>query len=229
MAFLPGSLCDRRLFTHQIDELGHSFAVEVADFSGLTSIESMARRVLDSVPGHLVPIGLSMGGIVAAELIDRAPERITAAALLDTNLDRPARGQLITRRRWANQTRSGQFADVVQEMVPLLTANVEARGELAARMALDAGSSRFLDENEALMNRGRDRRRDLRRFGRPLLFVVGEQDQVCPPELHRDMADSTIDGRLVVVPGAGHLSSIDQPDLVTQALSEWLDAVRSGR
>lgn len=226
LAFLPGSLCDERLFSHQLAELGRSFPVDVIDFSGLTSIEDMASRVLESVRGHMIPIGLSMGGIVAAELLDRAPERMSAAVLLDTNLDVPGRRQLNMRRRWANQARAGQFADVVQEVVPLLTVDIEGNGAIAADMALDAGPVRFLDENEALVDRRRDRRPDLRRYQQPLLLLVGEHDQLCPLPPHHAMAESAVDGRLVVVPSAGHLSTIDQPEFVTRTLAEWLHEIR---
>lgn len=222
LVFLPGSLCDERLFTHQLDELGRSFPTEVVDFSGLTTIEDMATRALDLVAGPMIPIGLSMGGIVAAELLGRAPEQMAAAVLLDTNLALPAAGQVATRRRWANQTRAGQYRDVVQEMIPQLTADVGAGAGLAAAMALDAGSLRFLDENEALINRRRDRRPDLDHFQRPVLLIVGEHDQVCAPSLHREMATSAVDGRLVVVPASGHLSTIDEPEFVTRTIAQWL-------
>ncbi len=226
LVFLPGSLCDQRLFRHQIDHLSRSHPVAVADFSGLNSIEDMAGRVLDEIAGAFVPVGLSLGGIVAAELLRRDPGRIPAAVILDTNLDVPGQAQLDARHRWANQTRAGQFADVVQEIVPSLTAELSRVGRLAAEMALDAGPIRFLAENAALVKRDRDRRPDVVDFDGPVLVVVGEDDRLCPPAIHRALADDTADASLVVVPGAGHLSSLDRPERVTTAIASWLATLR---
>ena len=222
LAFLPGSLCDERLFSHQVEHLSRSYATSVADFTGMTTIEAMADGVLDSVAGPLIPIGLSLGGIVAAELLDRAADRIPAAVLLGTNLDVPRRAQLVARHRWASQARAGQFADVVQEMVPWLTADVAKHGAMAADMALDAGPLRFLDENEALINRRHDRRPNVGRFGRPVLVMVGDQDRVCPPSVHEDLVERAANASLEIVPGAGHLVTTDQPEQVTDTLVSWL-------
>ncbi len=197
----------------------------MADFAGLTTIEDMASRGLDATVGPLIPIGLSMGGVVAAEMIDRAPNRIPAAVLLDTNLDVPRPQQLEARRRWANQTRAGQFAAVVQEIMPSLTVDLSRGGAAASAMALDAGPGRFLNENQALINRRRDRRPSLARYRKPLLVVVGRHDRLCPPTLHEAIVKSSACGRLAVVPGAGHLSTIDQPEAVTHVLARWLAEV----
>ncbi len=222
LVFLPGSLCDERLFASQIVVLGSRHPTTVVDYTGCISIADMARHALVCTTGPLIPIGLSLGGIVAAEMIEQAPDRIVSCVLLDTNLAPPDEGQVASRHRWASQARTGRFPDVVHELVPLLTVDPVKNGGLVADMALKTGPRRFLEQNEALINRGHDRSPIIGRFGGPVLVIVGAGDQVCPPAVHRDLVDSAPKGRLSVVAGAGHLSTIDRPQEVSDAIGAWL-------
>ena len=85
LVLLPGSLCDERLFGPQIEHFSMSYEVMVADFSGLDSIEAMALSVLNTAPTSFVLAGLSMGGLVALQIMAIAPERVISLALLDAN------------------------------------------------------------------------------------------------------------------------------------------------
>ena len=139
LVFLPGSLCDGRLFADQVQRLRPDLHRVVVDYAGCTSIGDMARRALDAVDGPLLPIGLSLGGIVAAEMIDQAPERVIGAVLLDTNLAPPDRMQLAARHRWASQARAGEFPSVIQELVPTMTVAPSINGPVIADMAMAVG------------------------------------------------------------------------------------------
>ena len=55
-------------------------------------------------------------------------------------------------------------------------------------------------------------------------MLVGDGDQLTPPQLSAELADGIPGARLVVVAGSGHLSPLDQPEQVTKALVEWLQA-----
>ena len=55
-------------------------------------------------------------------------------------------------------------------------------------------------------------------------MLVGDSDQLTPPELSVEIADGIPQARLIVVAGSGHLTPLDQPEEVTKALVEWLQA-----
>lgn len=102
--FLPGSLCDERVFADQLREIDQP--CEVADLTLDDSIMAMATRVLREAPPRFALVGLSLGGIVAAEIARLASERVQAMALIDTNLGAADDAQLRTRRRWATDVLS---------------------------------------------------------------------------------------------------------------------------
>jgi pimeloyl-ACP methyl ester carboxylesterase len=56
----------------------------------------------------------------------------------------------------------------------------------------------------------------------PTLVLVGEQDELTPPDRAREIAGGIRGARLVMVPDSGHLSTLEQPEPVTRALLEWL-------
>ena len=218
--FLPGSLCDERVFADQLREIDQP--CEVADLTLDDSIAAMAIRVLRAAPPRFALVGLSMGGIVASEIARLASERVLAMALLDTNLGVADDLQLRTRRRWASDVRSGRFAQVVEELVPALTISPEAHGPLIVEMATAVGPAGFLRQNEALLHR-RDQLSIVSRFQGPILIACGSDDRLCSPRVHADLAARFAHARLLVVEQAGHLSSIDQPVALTRGLTDWLD------
>ena len=218
--FLPGSLCDERVFADQLREIDQP--CEVADLPLDDSIAAMAIRVLRAAPPRFALVGLSMGGIVASEIARLASERVLAMALLDTNLGVADDLQLRTRRRWASDVRSGRFAQVVEELVPALTISPEAHGPLIVEMATAVGPAGFLRQNEALLHR-RDQLSIVSRFQGPILIACGSHDRLCSPRVHADLAARFAHARLLVVEQAGHLSSIDQPVALTRGLTDWLD------
>ncbi len=85
VVLLPGRLCDANLFQDQVNGLQKFCEVKVGVITGSDSLEQMARNVLTSAPPQFALAGLSLGGIVALEIIRQAPERVTRLALLDSN------------------------------------------------------------------------------------------------------------------------------------------------
>ena len=217
--FLPGSLCDERVFADQLREIDQPS--QVADLTLDDSFAAMATRVLSEAPERFAVVGLSMGCIVAAEIAHLAPERLLGMALIDFNLDAPDDQQNRTRRRWADDVRAGHFARVVDEIAPAMTISPEAHRPLIADMARTVGPEGFLRQNDALLDR-HDRRPIVSSFKRPLLIACGRHDQLCPPRLHLDLAACVPDATVVVAERAGHLSTIDQPARISSAIESWL-------
>ena len=85
LVLLPGMMCDARLFGPQIKAFGTERAIHLAPITAHDTVEALAKDVLGSAPERFALAGLSMGGIVAMEVLRQAPNRVTRLALLDTN------------------------------------------------------------------------------------------------------------------------------------------------
>jgi pimeloyl-ACP methyl ester carboxylesterase len=227
LVLLPGMMCDRRLFEPQIEALADIAEIWVGHIGAAASVEEIAAGVLEDVPfARFALCGLSMGGIVAMQILAQAPDRVTHVALLDTNHlpEVPERQRL--RGPQIERVRQGQLREVlIEEMKPnYLAAAQQADAALQERvldMGLQLGPDVFERQSLALRDRP-DATNALRRFGGPALVLCGEEDKLCPPERHRAIADLISCSTLVVVPSAGHLTTLEAPTSVNAALRAWL-------
>ncbi len=224
LLFLPGLLCDARLWRDQVTALGDARTV-VADLTLDDTIAGMAARALALVPeGPLAVCGLSMGGYVAMEIFRQAPGRLARLALFDTSARPDTPEQTRRRRALLALSESGRFRGVTPRLLPQLLAPANLEGPLGAEvmaMADRVGRAAFHRQQRAIMHRA-DSRPDLPRVAVPTLVGVGEQDALTPPHLAEEIAALIPGARLAVVPRAGHLPSMEEPEAVTALLRTWL-------
>ena len=88
-------------------------------------------------------------------------------------------------------------------------------------MAQELGPAGFARQQAAIIGRA-DSRPMLAGIRCPTLVLVGDSDELTPPERAAEMADAIAGAHLVSVPQCGHLSALERPDAVTHALLEWL-------
>lgn len=228
LLLLPGNMCDARLWAAVGRHLD-SFGIEwrVAPPLVAPTIATMAADVLDVVQGRMIPVGFSMGAIVALEMMRQAPGRMAGAGFIALNAGADLPERAAVRPRQQADIRAGQLARVVgEELKPVYfaTANRDdaAMRALTLKMALALGPDVFVAQSEALRTRS-DLRAVLGRITVPALFACGEEDRLCPPEWHQDWADQVGPGAtLRVIPGAGHLLPIEQPQALARTLRDWL-------
>jgi 3-oxoadipate enol-lactonase len=59
----------------------------------------------------------------------------------------------------------------------------------------------------------------------PTLILVGEQDGLTPPADAKLMAEKIKKSQIEIIPGAGHLSNLEQPDHFTKAVRKFLESL----
>ena len=225
LVLVPGLLCSARLYASQITALWPQGPVTVADHRRDDSMEAIAARILKDAPPHFALAGLSMGGYIAFAMMRLAPERIAKLALLDTSARPDLPEQKAGREKFIAMAQAGKLNDVVETLTPKFLHRDHAKDEglkkIVRDMAHDTGPDAFVRQQKAIMNR-HDSRPLLSEIGCPTLVLVGEGDELTPPELAREIAADILGSRLVIVPSCGHLSTIEKPDAVNAAMIEWL-------
>ena len=225
VVFLPGMMCDARVFGAQILDLSGQTPVMVAPITKGERIEEIASSLLDALPAKCALVGLSMGGIVAMELLRRAPERVSRIALISTSPldDTPqisaAREPLMVR------AKAGRLEDVMAETLrPEYLAPGPKRVEVLSivkEMSQALGPDVFIRQSRALQRR-RDQQSTLRKCKVPALIMCGAHDQLTPVKRHSFMAELIPNAQLQIMEHSGHLPPLEQPDAVTQVLRDWL-------
>ena len=226
--FVPGLLCTADLFAPQIAALGSSFACRVADHTRHEDIRGLAASILAAAPARFAVIGLSMGGYIAFEMLRQAPERIAAAAFLDTSA-RPDTAEQTERRHALIRIAEAGGLDRVAELQFPLMVDASRLGDAALKAAYDrmveeTGADAFVRQQKAIMRRP-DSRPDLGRIACPALALVGDGDQATPPELAREIAAGIPGAELAVIERCGHLSTLERPAEVSGRLRDWLNRI----
>ncbi len=224
LVLLPGLMCDRQLWQPQIDAL--AARAFVADTTRHDSFEDMARHLLESAPPSFALAGLSMGGILAFEVWRQAPERVTHLALLDTNPYADTAQKRQTRLEQIQVALHGGLREMaIESLKPLYLAEVHRDDDALLNtildMALALGPEVFRRQSVALARR-RDSVATLNTIDCPTAVICGEEDRLCPVELHELMAERIPDARLTVVRDCGHLATLEQPKVVNEVLAGLL-------
>ncbi|MFD2924802.1 alpha/beta fold hydrolase [Halobacillus naozhouensis] len=228
LILLPGTLCDEKLWEHQVEHLSSLTDVSVHMLTEDDSIEDMALTVLKNAPERFSLAGLSLGGIVALEIVKRAPDRVTSLALLDTNPNPPRAEQIEAWGQFIEMAKNGQFKQITKKhLLPgLIRPESQTNKTLVSeilKMADQVGADALIRQMRALINKP-DGRTVLTEISCPTLVMVGLEDTVCPLEMHKELASDIPSAKLVTIEQCGHLSSIEQPQAVSAVLQYWLQS-----
>jgi pimeloyl-ACP methyl ester carboxylesterase len=223
--FIAGLLCSPRLYGNQIPALWHFGPITVADHTRDDAMDAIARRILSMAPPSFVLVGLSMGGYIALELLRQAPDRVLKLALLDTTARPDTHEQSERRRARIDLAQHGRYSEIPDLLFPLLVhpsrRDDEGLRQIFRLMAAETGSEAFVRQERAIMTRP-DSRPGLGSISCPTLVLVGDSDQVTPPDYAAEIAAAIPGAQLVVLRECGHLSTLEQPDRVTQLLAEFV-------
>ena len=231
LVFVPGLLCTDALFQPQIDALSASHSIHIAQTTDCETIDQMVEYMLDSVSGEIIVIGLSMGGYVAQEAARIAPDRISAIALLSTSAQPDDEARKRQRHELIKLSEIGRFKGVTPRLLPrFLSAEAledEAMCQTVMDMAAEIGQKHFTSQQYAIMAR-RDQRPYLPSFHKPSLVLCGMADELTPPQLSEEMAGLLPRAELVLLDKTGHLSSLEAPEEVTQAIIRLIIRAEAG-
>jgi pimeloyl-ACP methyl ester carboxylesterase len=225
LILLPGLLCDQVVWAQQVAALGSLHQVHVADLRGHDSIEAMAESVLAEAAPRFALAGHSMGGRVALQIMCRAPERVERLALLDTGAHQAAASETPQRQALVDLAHAQGMRALAARWLPPMVHPRRLQDD-TLMSSLTAMVERMTPEIFELQIRALLARPDdgpvLSRIVCPTLVGVGRQDTWSPLSQHQAMADKIPGARLVIFEDCGHMSTVEAPDAVTDALRAWL-------
>lgn len=225
LVLIPPMLCDARVFAPQINDLSLEYPVMFAPITSGERIEEIASNILSWAPAKFALAGMSMGGAIALEMLRRAPERITRIALISTSAQGETPQAASAREPLIVAARSGRFGDVIhKELDPAWLADGPDRvriSTLMTAMGHAIGAEAYVRQARA-MQRRKDQQSTLRMVKQPTLVMCGAEDSLLPPRRHEFLAELVPYTKLEIVPGAGHLPTLEQPEITTHVLRTWM-------
>jgi len=219
-------MCDEVLWRHQVEYFSPQRDVLVMDLVDANSMAELAQQVLQKAPPSFALAGLSMGAILAFEVVRQAPERVAALALLDCTYLPDTPEKVERRNRQISDVRKGHLPQVLKDelkpnyLAKALRQDQDLLDEIMS-MGLDLGDDVFVSQSLALRDRI-DSTDLLPNITCPSLVLCGDEDELCPIELHQTMAQQIPNASLKVIASCGHLASLERPDAVNAAMDDWL-------
>ena len=240
---------DRHVWDGVVDQLADAgWDVVVPDLRGFgesaygedgpddePSLTWMARDVLGILDrmgvSAAVFAGISMGGYVAMEIVRQDPARVAGIALVDTKATADSEEARANRLKVAEQVvASGSTEALARAMVPTLLGSTtqDDRPEVVAQVKtwIEAADPAAVAWAQRAMAARPDSLADLASLAVPGLVVWGVEDGMSPRTEQDLMVDAMRDARLVVVTESGHLSTVEAPEQVADALVTFLADVK---
>jgi pimeloyl-ACP methyl ester carboxylesterase len=244
LVLVHGAVSDSRIWRPQVEGLADAFTVVAWDAPGAgRSPDPPARfgtddwagalagllRALGLGPAHVV--GLSWGGTLALALYARAPEAVASLVLAGAyagwkgSLSEEECAQRLAAALASAAMPPAELADawlpglVTQDADPARVAELRAVVEDSHPdgLRLVAVSMAATDLNAVLP-----------RIAVPVLLLWGERDVRSPLRIAEGMRAAIPGAELVVLPGAGHVTSVEQPDAFTAAVRRFCLAAGAG-
>jgi 3-oxoadipate enol-lactonase len=241
VVLLHGFALSREMWRPQVAALAAQHRVVAPDLRGFgesggtpATIDDLAADVRALVT-HLqlsafVIGGFSLGGYVLFRYLARYENGIKGLMLLDTRAEadtpegKARRAAAIA--RIAAEGPDGFLDDFVKQMITPGT--LAARPDIVAearRLARASSAKALAAALQAMADRP-DSFAVLPKITVPVLIVVGEADQLTPPDSARRMQAAISGSTLAIIPDAGHLSNLEQPERFNAAMLEFLRGLR---
>lgn len=222
---LPGLMCDEAVWEHQRAALAPHAEVRIPVFRGFDSLRKMAESVLAGAPPRFSVVGHSMGGRVAFELMELAGNRIERFAVMDTGVHGLAPGEREKRLPLLElAARKGLGAVAEHWILPMLHPDNQGDTVLVAAitaMILRNTPDDYRGQVTALLGRS-DQTPYLARITQKTWLLCGEADTWSPVAQHQQMQRLLRAATLRVIAGAGHMTTMEEPEAVSRLLLEWL-------
>jgi 3-oxoadipate enol-lactonase len=213
-----------------VDLRGHGKSSPVTASFTLYDLVYDVIEVLDSLGlERAIWAGLSVGGMMSMRAALVAPERVTALLLLDTHAGAETPLRRIKYTIMTAGVRRFGLGPLMPAITPMMFGkttrrlNPELVGEWQEKFrGADLQSivwyARALMRRDSILDR-------LNEIDVPTLVMVGEEDTSLTPKYAQAIAAGIPDARLVIVPGAGHLLALEQPNIVTEQMCEFSRSV----
>jgi len=170
--------------------------------------------------------GVSMGGYIAMALARRHPQRLIALILADTKAAPDDADAKTSRDRLIAQVKDGGPTAAADALLPKLFSPTAGEKypdviERARAIILRQRTAAIIAALYALRDRP-DAQPALASVRVPTLVLVGEHDAVTPPSAAERIAHGIPHAELVLIPNAGHLSNVENPDAFNSAMISFL-------
>lgn len=231
---------NRHMWKHQLEAFADSWRSIAIDLPGFGEskeivIEPTIGAFADSVLGFLdqkgidkaVMAGCSFGGYILFELWRKAPERIDRMILCNTRAEADSDEATANRKAMIEDIKSNGTGPLSENMTEKLLTEMTIENQpnttkLVEKAIREANPEGVVNAVRAIMSRP-DSQQTLAGINVPALILVGDEDSITPTPIAQAMHDRLAKSTLHIIPYAGHLSALENPNAANQEIRHFLE------
>jgi len=240
--FIHGFPLNKSMWDKQSEKLKGSYRVIAYDIRGHGdtdlgaidfSIDLFAQDLIDFMDALKIEktmlCGLSMGGYIALNAIDKHPNRFSALILSDTNCTADSSEAKENRMKTIEGIKENGVKKLADGLIPKLFApeSFKTYSEgiaVVKELIVKTPKQSLYNSLHAMANR-KETCSKLPEIKIPVLIIVGKEDKITPPEAANAMHEKIKDSSLQIIPNAGHLSNLENQEDFNNQLKKFIDTI----
>lgn len=237
--FVHGFPFDHTMWQAQVDEFSKNYMCVSYDLRGLGespagdgqfTMESFVddlEMILDELKlSKPILCGLSMGGYISLRALERAEERFSATILCDTRSEADNNEGKLKRSVGIKRINKEGLASFAKDFITNCFGDDFKQNKKEELRKIIEKSSGFNPVGVkgcllAMLSRS-DTTASLGKINIPAMLICGELDALTPPLVMKDMFHKINKAEFVEVPNAGHMTPIENPQMVNKAIKDFL-------
>ncbi|QDK37566.1 alpha/beta fold hydrolase [Bdellovibrio sp. NC01] len=221
--FLPGTLCDERLFAAQVRLFSQAIVV---DLRHSDSVDQMIEAVGAVNVAKFVLLGFSMGGYIAQEFALKYPERVEKLIVMGSSSEGYPEEEKRIVESSIEIIKKGKFTGITDKrlkeyLYPSSYENTELR-QVIHDMAGPDAKEVYLRQLRATLDR-RELKHEMNHLSLPALFVGGADDKIVPFTSIERSANVVPKGQLAKISECGHFIPLEQPEALNKSITDFLN------
>jgi pimeloyl-ACP methyl ester carboxylesterase len=184
------------------------------------------HRLIHEIGGRAIVGGFSMGGYILLALLRAYPQDVAGAMFISTRADPDSPEARANRLKSIDAVHAHGTAGLIETMIgKLLGPNPSPPRINEMRTVMSRQSPTAVIAAQTAMSRRHDQTDLLPQLNLPTLIIAGAQDAVSPPSVAQAMAAKLPHCRLVEIPNAGHMTPLEAPEAVADAIRDFANSI----
>lgn len=240
--FIHGFPYDSTMWKAQVDELSEKYFCVAYDIRGLgespagngqftmeSFVDDLENIINELKLNKPILCGLSMGGYISFRALERMEEKFSAVILCDTRSEADNNEGKQKRAAAIKRINEEGLAPFAKDFITNCYGDYykqNHKAEFENRIAKSSSFNPVGVKGSLLAMMGRnDTTEYLNKIKIPSLFICGEFDALTPPSVMKPLAEKVIGAEFVVIKNSGHMSPIENPKEVNEAIKKFLDGL----
>lgn len=229
--FIPGTLCDARMWSRLTPLLGDGFQANYVPLYQAQDRPHMQQLLSEHCAPRADIVAFSLGVYMALEYVLAHPERVNSLVLIAGSAKGLSQKEIDIRTRTIPMLERTAYAGLsgmrLREVLHPIHHNDQPTIDLIQQMALDLGKNVLLTQFRASMDRPdvMDRLHEIRC---PMLLVGANEDKLVDPSIFPEMHPLLPNARLHMLDDTGHMIPLEAPQALARAMLDFYSAVPAG-